>query len=308
MIQVGNAPCSWGTIEGFEASAIAYDQMLDELKVTGYEGTELGDLGFMPTDPERLRDALRARGLVMLGGYEGVRLVAEELSQQAWERIHAVAGLLASCSDLSLRKPYFILADANNTDPVRTRHAGRTTPAMSLDAGGWATFTAHAREIARQVAERHGIPTLFHPHCAAFVERPDEIERFLEGTADLGIDLVFDTGHYTYGTGCDDDGGNLALEGLDRFEARVAYVHFKDCDRDVARRARHEAWDYPTAVGEGLFCELGQGSIDFDAIAARLRQRGYDDWITVEQDVRPGMGTPKESARRNRAFLRRMGL
>ena len=308
MIQVGNAPCSWGTIEGFEASPIAYDQMLDELKVTGYQGTELGDLGFMPTDPERLRDALRARDLVMLGGYEGVPLAAEALPERVWERIDGVAGLLAACADLSPRPPYFILADANNTDPVRTEHAGRTTADMSLDADGWTTFVANAAAIARRVADRHGIPTLFHHHCAAFVERHDEIERFLDGTSDASVDLVFDTGHYTYGSGHADDDGTLALDGLERFWERVRYVHFKDCDPDVARRARDEGWDYPTAVGAGVFCELGKGSIDFAAIVAWLRERGYDDWITVEQDVLPGMGTPKESARRNREFLRSLGL
>lgn len=55
MIRIGNAPCSWGTIEGFEASPIPYHRMLDELKKTGYEGAELDDLGYIPTDPDKLR-------------------------------------------------------------------------------------------------------------------------------------------------------------------------------------------------------------------------------------------------------------
>jgi inosose dehydratase len=31
-------------------------------------------------------------------------------------------------------------------------------------------------------------------------------------------------------------------------------------------------------------------------------------WIVVEQDVLPGMGTPKESAQRNREYLKSIGL
>ena len=31
-------------------------------------------------------------------------------------------------------------------------------------------------------------------------------------------------------------------------------------------------------------------------------------WVVVEQDVLPGMGAPKESAARNRAYLRTIGL
>ena len=73
---VGNAPCSWGTIEHQDQSkAIPYSQMLDELVETGYTGTELGDWGYMPTDPVRLSEELaRRNNVVMLGAYVPVVL------------------------------------------------------------------------------------------------------------------------------------------------------------------------------------------------------------------------------------------
>ena len=54
---VGNAPCSWGTLEfeGTGGEQIGYARMLDELAETGYTGTELGDWGYMPTSPGALR-------------------------------------------------------------------------------------------------------------------------------------------------------------------------------------------------------------------------------------------------------------
>jgi inosose dehydratase len=61
-------------------------------------------------------------------------------------------------------------------------------------------------------------------------------------------------------------------------------------------------------VRQGVFCELGQGEVDFVAVLAVLRQQGYQGWIVVEQDVLPGMGSPKASARRNRDYLRDIGL
>jgi inosose dehydratase len=53
VLRVGNAPCSWGTLEFAEAQGeqIPYSRMLDELAETGYTGTELGDWGYMSTDP-----------------------------------------------------------------------------------------------------------------------------------------------------------------------------------------------------------------------------------------------------------------
>jgi inosose dehydratase len=76
----------------------------------------------------------------------------------------------------------------------------------------------------------------------------------------------------------------------------------------VAARARAEGWGYPEAVGAGVFCELGQGSVDLAGVVTFLRAQGYADWVTVEQDVLPGMGTPEASARRNRDVLRGLGL
>ncbi|HMR62468.1 MAG TPA: xylose isomerase, partial [Anaerolineae bacterium] len=55
-------------------------------------------------------------------------------------------------------------------------------------------------------------------------------------------------------------------------------------------------------------CELGQGCVAFAAVRDWLVQHNYQGWLTVEQDVLPGMGAPKESARRNREYLRQIGL
>ncbi len=75
-IRPGNAPCSWGSLEfeGMQGKAIGYAQMLDELAATGYRGTELGDWGFMPTDPAALHKELETRRLTMLGAFGPVAL------------------------------------------------------------------------------------------------------------------------------------------------------------------------------------------------------------------------------------------
>jgi inosose dehydratase len=308
MIRVANAPCSWGTIEGFGEST-PWRQMLDELVQAGYEGTELGDLGYLPSEPPALRAALEERGLAMLGGFEGVPLRRPGAVAERRDRVLAVARLLAAVADVGDpgRRPYFILADDTRGDEARTRHAGRVTGALALTADEHRTFAANAEEIARLVAGETGLTTLFHHHCAAFVETPDEIERFLHATDPDLVGLVFDTGHYTYGAGVSDD-GSVALRGLERFWERTPYVHLKDCHPDVARRARAEGWEYGRAIAEGVFCELGQGTVDLAGVLAFLRAQGYDDWLTVEQDVVPGLGTPRESAQRNRETLRRLGL
>lgn len=75
MIKIANAPCSWGVLEfELEGKAAGYAQVLDEMAETGYKGTELGDWGFMPTNPAQLKQEIHARGLALLGAFVPVAL------------------------------------------------------------------------------------------------------------------------------------------------------------------------------------------------------------------------------------------
>jgi inosose dehydratase len=305
-IRIANAPCSWGTLEfeGMKGERIEAGRMLDELRETGYVGTELGDWGFLPTNPPALKDALGTRGLSMIGAFVPVALRYEEAHAAGEAEALKIARLLAAVGGDP--PPCIVLADANGTEPVRTQKAGRATVAMGLGDAQWRIFARGAERIAQSVRDETGLTTVFHHHCGGYVETPAEIARLLAMTDPALLGLVFDTGHYLYGTG--QDGGAAVLEGLDRFGDRIQHVHFKDCDPAVAARARAEGWDYFTAVRQGVFCELGRGAIDFAAVKRWLERHGYDGWIVVEQDVLPGMGAPKESASRNRQFLRALGL
>lgn len=299
-MHVANAPCSWGVLEHEGAGGRAdFRRMLDELAATGYTGTELGDWGYMPTEPGALRAELAARDLTMLGAFVGVALDDAAAHAEGEARAVRTARLLAAVAGAT--PPVVVLADANGTVPLRVERAGRITAAELLPDDRWPVYARGAARVARAVRDATGLRTVFHPHCAGWIETPDEIARLLDLTDPALLGLCFDTGHYTYG-------GGDALDGLRRFGDRLAYVHLKDCSAAVAAQARAEGWDYQRAVGAGVFCELGQGVVDFPATLAWLRARGYDGWLTVEQDVLAGMGTPKESAARNREYLRGIGV
>jgi inosose dehydratase len=298
-LRFGNAPCSWGTLE-FESAKgeqIPFDRMLDELAETGYGGTELGDWGYMPTDPTVLKAELDQRGLVMLGAFVPIALANAAAHDAGLATALKTAHLLAAVA--SRPNPFLVLADDNGTVPERTRHAGRITPVLDLTAAEWRVFARGADRIGRAVWSETGLRTVFHHHCAGYVETPDEIARLLDLTDPDAIGLVFDTGHYAYAAAdCN------VVTGLERFRSRIRYVHLKDCDPRVAQRARAAQWNYFEALRHGVFCEIGKGGIDFHAVLAWLADVGYDGYALVEQDVLPGMGAPKESARRNREYLR----
>jgi inosose dehydratase len=296
--RVGNAPCSWGILEFDETSGdqIAFGRMLDELAETGYTGTELGDWGYMPTDPAVLRDELRQRDLVMLGAFVPVALRHRSAHEMGIERAVRTARLLAEVA--TDPKPFLVLADENAANPERTRNAGRITRELGLGPEEWTAFADGATEVAGAVLSETGLRTVFHHHCAGYVETPEEIAHFLELTDPKIIGLVFDTGHYAYGA------GNCSVaEALRRFQDRVWYLHLKDLNAGVAERARSEGWDYFEALRHGVFCELGAGCVDFPAVLRWMKDSGYAGFVLVEQDILPGMGAPKVSALRNRQYL-----
>lgn len=299
MIQIANGPPSWGVLEfDIQGTAAGFAQVLDEMRETGYAGTELGDWGFMPTDPAGLREELARRDLQLVGAFVPVNLSDASAHAAGQEVALKIARLLAASSNVS---PRLVLSDDNGRNPERTKNAGRIQAPQQLSADQWRVLADGANRIARAVRDETGLVTAFHHHAAGYVETPDEIETFLRLTDPKFVGLCFDTGHYRFG-------GGDPLQGLQRHFARVRHVHFKDFDPRIADRARANDWDYFETIRHGIYCELGKGEIDFRAIRNFLHANGYDGWIVVEQDVLPGMGTPKESAQRNRDYLRTIDL
>lgn len=297
-IQVGNAPCSWGVIENIEGARGGYARVLDEMRETGYDGTELGDWGFMPTDPHLLRQELAARNLKLLASWVSVYLHDAARHSESEADAVRTARLLA---EVGGPDNLIVLGNDPYGDPTRTRFAGRIRPEHGMTGAQWGIFTEGAMRIARAVRRETGLRTVFHHHIGTWVETPEETARFLSMTDPALLGLVFDTGHYRFG-------GGDPLVGLQQHADRIWHVHFKDHDPVIAERSRREGWSGVQSVEHGVFCELGRGDIDFPAILARLNAMHYQGWIVVEQDVLPGMGSPKESAQRNRAYLRSIGI
>jgi inosose dehydratase len=299
MIRIANAPCSWGVLEfDLEGEAAGYVQVLDEMVETGYQGTELGDWGFMPTDPNKLAQELHSRGLTLLGAFVPVALKDPRAHAAGEEAAVRTARLLAAVEG---NIPFIVLADDNGKIPERTQNAGRIKPEQGLSHAEWQVFAGGAERIAGAVKKETGLQTVIHHHCAGYVETPQEIDTLLHLTDPSLVGLCLDTGHYRFG-------GGDPLVFLRENASRIWHVHFKDCQPDLAARSRREGWDYFTSVRNGIFCELGKGEIEFQIVKAELVKQGYNGWIVVEQDVLPGMGSPKDSAHRNREYLKSIDL
>lgn len=298
MLKIANAPCSWGVIENIEGERSQYKQVLDEMQATGYVGTELGDWGFMPTDPDRLRAELASRQLDLMASWVSVFLHDPTRHQQSAADAVRTARLLAEVGGADC---LIVLGNDPYGDPMRTLHAGRVTPDMAMSEAQWTIFAQGATLIARQVKAETGLRTVFHHHIGTWVETPAETARLMEMTDSDVLGLCFDTGHWLFA-------GGDPVTGIQQFKDRIWHVHFKDCHQEIAAQSRQAGWDGPTSVAHGVFCELGKGGVDFVAVRDALQAIGYSGWVVVEQDIIPGMGTPKASAAHNREYLQSLGL
>lgn len=303
MIRIGNAPVSWGVFEADPPSRPnpPYARVLDAIAATGYEGTELGPYGYLPTEPLALAAALDARKLALASSFVPVVLEDPAAREAAVKTALTVGRLLHTRGVTEV-----ILA--GDERPARQRIAGRVPAdgSAGLDDAGWKELARTVHAIARALRDELRMTIVLHHHAGTFVETPAEIDRFMAETDPDLVGLLLDTGHLVYG-------GGDPVETIRRYGARVRYVHLKDADRAELERVRTTDIDMDTAWRRGVFCALGAGVVDIPRTVEALRGIGYAGWAIVEQDVVPNTEgvldpEPSGSARESRAYLRTLGL
>lgn len=294
-IRIGNAPCSWGIEFPSDPSYPSWQTVLDQCAAAGYKGIELGPIGYMPEDPTVLAPELAARDLAIIGG-----VVFRPFHDPAkWDDVMDAS--VRTCKALvAHRAQHLVLIDS--ISPRRAPTAGRAKEAEQMEEGEWAAFRDRIATVARLGTEEYGLTVGIHAHAAGFIDFEPELERLLEEVDESILKICFDTGHHSYA-------GFDPVAFMDRHMERISYMHFKDIDRVVKARTVANRTDFYKACGEGIFCNLGKGDVDFPAVRQRLLDAGFEGWCTVEQDCDPSMpGTPLEDARANREYLQSIGF
>jgi inosose dehydratase len=184
----------------------------------------------------------------------------------------------------------------------RAPTAGRVDEAERMDAAEWGAFRDRIATVARMGAENYGLTVGIHAHAAGFMDFEPELERLLDEVDVSILKICLDTGHHSYA-------GFDPVAFMDRHIDRISYMHFKDIDPAVKADVVANRTGFYTACGQGIFCNLGKGDVDFPAVRQRLLAAGFEGWCTVEQDRDPSMpGTPLEDAQANREYLQSIGF
>jgi inosose dehydratase len=256
--RLAGAPISWGVCEvpGW-GRQLSPERVLGEIASLGLTATELGPIGYLPFEPQAIREALDRHGLTLVGGF--VPLVLHERTLDTAEAGRIAAVLAAAGADTFNAA---IVADDDWSQP------------RTLDDDAWTRLAHNLREIERLV-EQHGLTLAVHPHAGTQIQDAQEIERLL-ATNDAGWCL--DTGHLVIG-------GVDPAEFVRRHGDRIVHAHLKDVDAHLARRLRNRELSLVQATQAGLFRPLGTGDARIDGVVELLQTYGYDRWLVLEQDT-----------------------
>lgn len=294
-IKIGNAPCSWGVEFADDERNPTWQKVLDDCRDAGYKGIELGPVGFMPEDPSQLGDALAQRELTLIAG-----VVFRAFHDPAqWDDV--LDGAHRTCKALVAHGArHFVMIDS--ISPRRAPTAGRASEAEQMDDAEWKAYKERIMTVAKIGAEEYGLSPEIHPHAGGFMDFESEVERLLAETDASELKICIDTGHCTYA-------GFDPVAFMQRHMERITYVHFKSTNAEIKARAIANRTGFYDACGEGIFCNLSDGEVDFKAVRQLLLDNQYSGWCTIEQDCDPTLDIdPLRDARVNREYLQSIGF
>lgn len=294
-IRIGNAPCSWGVEFAEDDRNPTWQTVLKQCAEAGYKGIELGPVGFMPEDPAVLGEALADHDLELIGGV----VFRAYHDPDAWDDVldatHRTAKALKAHG-----AQHLVLIDS--ISPRRAPTAGRASEAEQMDQAEWTAYRDRIAETARIGSEEYGLTVGMHAHAAGFLDFEPELERLLDEVDEQILKICFDTGHHSYA-------GFDPVAFMKKHVDRISYMHFKDIDPKVKADVIANRTGFYDACGQGIFCKLGEGDVDFAAVRQVLLDANFQGWCTVEQDCDPLLDPdPVGDARKNREYLESIGF
>lgn len=286
---IGTAPDSWGVWFPDDPKQTPWERFLDEVAEAGYKWIELGPYGYLPTDPSRLADELKARDLQVSAGTVFTAFHrGRDQWEEAWEPARRVAELTAAMGG-----EHIVVIPAMWRDDV----TGEAVENEVLTPEQWDSLFKGHEELGRRLGEQFGLKQQFHSHADSHVQGQADIERLLENTDPELLTLCLDTGHAEYG-------GASSVDLIRKYPERIGYLHLKQIDPDVLAKVRAENLTWAAANTAGVMAEPPSGLPDLREVIEAVEGLDRPIFGIVEQDMYPvAFDVPLPIAKRTRSYL-----
>ena len=286
-IRLGCAPIAWTNDDMPELGGeTTYQQILSEVALAGYEGTEIGNK--YPKDPAVLNKELQLRGIRIAAAWHGCLLTtgAYEVEEQRFlEFCDYMVALGADCVN--------ICEQGHSIQGMRDKSVFADKPTFTDDE--WQRLADGLNRFGR-LAKDKGLRLAYHHHMGTGVQTRAEIDRLMEMTDPDALLLLVDNGHLLFS-------GENTADVIAQYLPRIGHMHLKDIRPAVVEQAREQGWSFLDAVLHGAFTVPGDGETDFAALLRPVVESDYDGWFMVEAEQDPALANPLEYAKLARKTL-----
>jgi inosose dehydratase len=289
-IRFGVTPTLWANDDFPDIDiGIPFGQIVSEMALAGYAGCSRG--GKYPKDPEKLKQELALRGLVIsepwVSTYFTIKAMYEQTLANFDNEIEFLLKMrsgdmvLAELGHSSHQQPIALVPNAPHFNDEQWRRLG----------DGLNTLGAKAK--------KHEIKMCYHHHMGTGVMTMEQVARLAELTDPDLVSICLDTGHLYFA-------GGDNLEFIEKYSSRIKHVHLKNIRRSVMDRALKENMSFKEAILAGVFTVPGDhdGCVDFGAILQSLASKHYSGWLVVEAEQDPAKAAPLKYAKMAREYLR----
>lgn len=235
------------SIGTYGMQAFEVDRALAEIRTIGYDGAELCLMPGWPSEPAKLdaaaRRRIRGQALPIPTLLENLNLLASDADHaRTLDRIRAAAAL---AHDLAPKNPPLLQTVLGGSG----REWEQVKQQMAARLTDWA-----------RVAGENKLKLAVKSHYGSASDTPEKLLWLLDQVKSPALSAIYDYGHFQL-LGLD------LVTTLDRLLPRSSFVTVKDSKLD-GKTAR--------------FLLPGDGTVDYAAYFAHLKQRRYRGWVLAE--------------------------
>ena len=215
-VRLASAPINWGIESPDRAGNPMPDDVLQNSRLAGYTGFELGPLHFLGADAAAI--GYGSKRTISLPWPFGCRYRWKSRSVAALRRRYVRRS--RRCRRLAPG----ICWSSDFGDPARLAVISQVEehPETWWSDDDWAEVRRSFLAIA-ELGKEYGIDVSVHPHVGGHIESGREIEKALDAIDGASITVCIDTGHIRIG-------GTDSIPLMRRLGSRVTHIHAKDVE------------------------------------------------------------------------------
>lgn len=290
-IFIGISPINWTNDDmPLLGSTNNFEQILSEIALTGYSGTEIGIT--FPKNIDTILYHTNLRNLKIAGKWFSAYLATKPYSEIEHHFKSEILQLKsANASYINVcEMSYNIFRD----------DVSMFAKKPMLSKKQWQQLCEGLNKLGK-LAHKYNIKLCYHYHIGTVIQTEEEISFLLNHTNPKYVHLCLDTADLIL--------ANIEpIQFIQKYGKRIGSVHLKDIYSEKMIEAQKNNYSFRQAIKYNCFTVPGDGNgyVNFQKIFQTLDAINYSGWLIVEAEQNPEIANPFEYALKARYYLTAM--